>query len=109
MWIPPVQMDRAVQYPAKRSRFDPEDLRDPRKKSQFLLMHQPVGLGDMEQAVDDVFEHRAILAAIAAEIGELRGIGLVAGNVLPRQIVEAGGIARLLGRKIEALPDGVES
>lgn len=37
-----------------------EDMRDVTKEIYFLFVDQPVGLGDMEQTIKDIFQNRSI-------------------------------------------------
>ena len=84
-----------------------EDMGDARQEGHFHVVDQPVRLGDMEQPVDDILEDRAVLLATDAQRCHLLGIGLVAGNVLARQIVEPGDVLRLVFRKLEDVAESV--
>ena len=85
---------------------DMEYLSDTAKEGQFPLVDQSIGLGDMEQAVDDAFQHFAIVMAGTAETGQPLGIGLVSGNVLTREIIKTGNVSRFFFGKIEDLAEG---
>ena len=78
---------------------------NPREEVQFLLMHSTVGLGDMEEPVDNIFEHRAILIAGHAKRRQLLGIGLIARNVLTGEIVKPGDVLRLVIGKLENIAE----
>ena len=62
----------------------------------FALVEQAVGLGDMEQPVENVLQHRAVRMAGAAKLRHALGIGLEAGDVALGEIVEPRHIARLV-------------
>ncbi len=83
---------------------DTEELGDPGEKRELLFVHQAISFGDMEQRVDDIFEHRAELIAGPAHAGEILGIGLEAGDVLAGEIVKPRDVAGLFRRKFEDLP-----
>ncbi len=85
-----------------------EDLGDPRQEGEFLLVHQSVSLGDVEERVDDVFEHRAELVAGAAHIGEVLRIGFETRHILTREIVETRDVAGFLRRELEDLAEGFD-
>lgn len=84
----------------------PEYLSHAPQERKFLLVHRPVGLRDMEEAVDDVFEDRAIPLAGGAERSHFLRIGLVAGNVLAGEIVKPGDVLRLVRGKLEDVAKG---
>lgn len=71
-------------------------------------MDQAVCLGDMEQAVDDILKDRAVLLAGDAERLHLLRIGLVTGNVLPREVIQSGNIGRLVIRVFEDVLEGID-
>ena len=62
----------------------------------------------MEQAVDDVLEDRAIVLAGDAERLHLLRIGLVAGDVLPGEIIQPGDIGRLVVGILEDVLEGID-
>ena len=59
----------------------------------------------MEEPVDDVFQHWAVLLAGSAERRHLLGIGLVTGNVLAGEIVEPRDVLRLIVGKLEDIAE----
>lgn len=68
-------------------------------------MDQPVSLGDVEQTIDDAFQHLAIVMAGTAQTGKTLGIGLITGNVLSREIIKTRDVSRFFFGKVENLPE----
>ena len=87
---------------------DLEDLGDAVQEIALALMQHAVGLGDVEQPVEDILQHRAVLAARAAQPRHPLGIGLEAGDVLLGEVVEPRDVARLVGRHREDLLEGAD-
>ena len=69
-------------------------------------MQHAVRLGDVEQPVDNVFQHLAIFFSRAAKLGHLGGIGFKAGDVLLRQVVKPRHVACLPVGDLEKLLEG---
>ena len=63
-----------------------EDLRNGFEEFLFARMQKTIGLGDFEQTVEDVFQHRRIAAEHARD---LPGIGFVTRHVLPGEVEHA--------------------
>ncbi len=78
------------------------------QEAAFALMQQAVGLGDVEQPVEDVLQHRAVRLARAAQAGHALGIGLEAGDVLLGEIVEPRDVAPLGSGDLEDLLEGAD-
>ena len=75
--------------------IDLEDLGDAAQERQFALVHQAIRLGDVEQAVEDVFEHGTVRLAGAAQGRHLPRICLEPGDILAREIIETRHVAPL--------------
>ena len=60
-------------------------------------MQQPVGLGDVEQPVEYVFQDAAIGLPVPQSRGDLAGIGFEAGDVRRCEVIEPRDVARSRG------------
>src|SRR5690606_17611596 len=86
--------------------IDAEYLGDPMQETLLALVHHAVRLGDMEQAVEDIFQHQAVGMAGTAQPRHLPGIGLEAGHVLLGEVEKPRHMARLLWWNLEYLLEG---
>ena len=68
-------------------------------------MHRAVGLGDVEQAVEDVLQH---LRVVGEEPRHVARIGLEAGDVALGEVVDAADVPLLAGRDGEDAAEGVD-
>ncbi len=75
-----------------------ENFRHPFQERRFARMQHPVGLGDLEQPVENVFQHRRIADE---QPRDLAGIDLEAGDILARHVEHAAHIGFLLRRHAE--------
>ncbi len=82
-----------------------EDVRDALEERGLARMEDAVGLGDLEQPVEDVFQQRGIAGE---HLGDLAGIGLVAGGVLLRQAEDAVDAGLLAWRDAEQTMEGLD-
>ncbi len=62
----------------------------------FPLMDQPVGLGDVEQTIENIFQHHAVRMAGAAQLRHAPCINFEPRDILLGDVVETRHVARLL-------------
>ncbi|EKJ96711.1 hypothetical protein C241_05047 [Bradyrhizobium lupini HPC(L)] len=85
---------------------DMEDFRDTAEEGELTLVDQAIRLGDMKKAVDDAFQHLAIIVTGTAKTGQPLRIGFVTRNVLTCEVIKTGNVFGFFFRKIENLPEG---
>ena len=81
----------------------PKIVADRFQERQLRLVHRAVGLGDEEQAVDDVGERFPVVGVKGGDAG---GVGVVAGDVALGEIEEARDVALLARRHAEDVAEG---
>ena len=72
---------------------------------KLALVHRSVGLGDVEQAVEDVLQHGGIVGEQARDVAR---VGLEAGDVVLGEIVDAADVLLLAGRDGEDAAERVD-
>lgn len=76
----------------------PEDRRNVAQIGEFVLMDFPIGLGDVEQTIEQFFKHSGV---VRKHPGDLSGIGLISGGGFARLIENPRNILSFLGRNLE--------
>jgi hypothetical protein len=82
-----------------------EYLRHPLQITELALMHGAIGLGDIEQAIQDVLQHGPV---VGQKPGHVARIDLEAGGVPFGEVVDAIDVPLLAGRNREDAAEGVD-
>jgi hypothetical protein len=82
---------------------DAEPVGDRAQEGLLALVVAAVGEGDLEQALEDVLEHPRL---VAEHCRDALGVGVEAGDVLAREVEDAGGGGLVGGGDLEHLAEG---
>ena len=103
--------DKARADDAETAFVQAEGVGDMGEERVFARMVGAVGDGDLEQSLKDVDEDMVVVGTDAVAVGieepgDLAGIGVETCDVLPGQVVDAGGVFLFAGRKGEDAAEG---